>query len=352
MAVRSRETLKGYFRKGRYPTEGQFSDLIDSLRHKGESVAISDVAGLAAVLNAKYDGALVAGLEHRVTEAEKWITNLRRAAWGDGGEVAVVISGRANIPEMGVLDEAARGDVSVWYSTALGRFVAAEGSGPGTRYYAEWERMDDYLSDGRPRMDRIYLDVGLHTLYLWDGNDLVNILAGEPEGVAFFDGEEAAGDVDFSSSPERGDEEGCLVVFDPERGRFLMRSRSGWHNLWADAGSLGTADLQGVVPSRRMLYVRRDDMTAFCFDGTGLVPLAGAGASFPSDVGLMSEDEAEQMVDEIFGDFRFHTSASGNLSAAEVEEMVDEIFGPTSPSDCDKDFLSDAEALDMVNSIF
>lgn len=47
--------LKSWFRRGLYPTESQFADLIDSFRHKDDKVSMSDVDGLPSALNGKAD---------------------------------------------------------------------------------------------------------------------------------------------------------------------------------------------------------------------------------------------------------------------------------------------------------
>ena len=55
-----REQLKKYFKKGAYPTEGQFADLIDSFVHKNDTdIAINQVFGLADALNSKCDSASI-----------------------------------------------------------------------------------------------------------------------------------------------------------------------------------------------------------------------------------------------------------------------------------------------------
>ncbi len=51
MAIRSRATLKTFFETGDFPTQEQFADLIDSLRHVSDALGMPDVAGLSAVLN-------------------------------------------------------------------------------------------------------------------------------------------------------------------------------------------------------------------------------------------------------------------------------------------------------------
>ncbi|MCM1035522.1 MAG: hypothetical protein NC038_05440 [Paludibacter sp.] len=47
--------LKAYFQRGCKPTEQQFADLIDSLRHKEESIPQQDIIGLQETLNNKAD---------------------------------------------------------------------------------------------------------------------------------------------------------------------------------------------------------------------------------------------------------------------------------------------------------
>ncbi|MCF0184094.1 MAG: chitobiase/beta-hexosaminidase C-terminal domain-containing protein [Bacteroidaceae bacterium] len=53
MAQQDRATLKSFFRTGAYPTEQQFADLIDSLRHHTDSIGMGMVEGLYDALNGK-----------------------------------------------------------------------------------------------------------------------------------------------------------------------------------------------------------------------------------------------------------------------------------------------------------
>lgn len=60
MAVTSRNTLKGWFQRGYYPTAGQFASFIDSCFNlNDDSIAIADVAGLSASLGGKASMAAV-----------------------------------------------------------------------------------------------------------------------------------------------------------------------------------------------------------------------------------------------------------------------------------------------------
>ncbi len=55
MPIRSIAQLKAWFRRGKYPTEEQFADWLDSYVHKEESkISIAQVEGLPEQLNGKY----------------------------------------------------------------------------------------------------------------------------------------------------------------------------------------------------------------------------------------------------------------------------------------------------------
>ncbi|MDE5688582.1 MAG: hypothetical protein K2I18_08170 [Paramuribaculum sp.] len=68
MAVRDITQLKKWFKKGAYPTESQFADLIDSFRHKNDKVGLTEVQGLTDALNKKYDTSEGKLLEAEVTK--------------------------------------------------------------------------------------------------------------------------------------------------------------------------------------------------------------------------------------------------------------------------------------------
>lgn len=66
MPIRSIAQLKAWFRRGKYPTEEQFGDWMDSYVHKEEStIPISQVEELADRLNGKYDASAGAELERQ-----------------------------------------------------------------------------------------------------------------------------------------------------------------------------------------------------------------------------------------------------------------------------------------------
>ena len=57
MAIEKRGVLKNHFKTGCYPTEKQFSNVLDSFVHKNDEISMGMVAGLNDVLNSKADRA-------------------------------------------------------------------------------------------------------------------------------------------------------------------------------------------------------------------------------------------------------------------------------------------------------
>lgn len=70
MAIRRRDQLKRFFKRGAYPTESQFGDLIESMRHKLEGIPMADVEGLTAAINGMVDQSTI----DAVKEAQEAIT--------------------------------------------------------------------------------------------------------------------------------------------------------------------------------------------------------------------------------------------------------------------------------------
>lgn len=82
MAIRSIAQLKAWFKRGKYPTESQFSDWIDSFFHKEEDkIPISSVDKLPEQLNGKYPDSDGRELEKRHEQLSKdFITHTADAA--------------------------------------------------------------------------------------------------------------------------------------------------------------------------------------------------------------------------------------------------------------------------------
>lgn len=59
MAIVSLNTIKNWFKTGLIPTQAQFWDTWDSLRHKSEKVPVADVEGIDQLLSAKADKAVL-----------------------------------------------------------------------------------------------------------------------------------------------------------------------------------------------------------------------------------------------------------------------------------------------------
>lgn len=53
MSVQIKDILKSYFQTGKYPTEEQFAELIDSLRHVSDPISMEDIEGLTQALAGK-----------------------------------------------------------------------------------------------------------------------------------------------------------------------------------------------------------------------------------------------------------------------------------------------------------
>lgn len=70
MAVQTRSTLKGWFLRGLKPLASQFADWIDSFWHKSDTIAISDVSGLQAALDAAGGGGGGGGTSTTISNAE------------------------------------------------------------------------------------------------------------------------------------------------------------------------------------------------------------------------------------------------------------------------------------------
>ncbi|MBD5240574.1 MAG: hypothetical protein HDS59_00595 [Barnesiella sp.] len=80
MAVQNIAQLKKWFKKGAYPTESQFADLIDSFRHRNDKVELAEVNGLSDALNKKYDaseGRILETMVARHTVQIDWLNTVQ-----------------------------------------------------------------------------------------------------------------------------------------------------------------------------------------------------------------------------------------------------------------------------------
>lgn len=109
MAIQTIKQLKAWFRKGLYPTEGQFADLIDSFRHKGERVPIQDVEGLTEAVNGKYDSSEAAILEKKVQRHDSAIEQIQDTQENQSLEISDIH--QTDEAQQAEID-AARGDIA------------------------------------------------------------------------------------------------------------------------------------------------------------------------------------------------------------------------------------------------
>lgn len=101
MAIRTIAQLKGWFRKGLFPTESQFGDLIDSFRHRKEKIPMSDVEGLDTQLNGSYSQAEGEALEKSLSKTERELGLLRENIKNEKGAAG----GIAPLDDAGKLSE-------------------------------------------------------------------------------------------------------------------------------------------------------------------------------------------------------------------------------------------------------
>lgn len=90
MATQTTAQLKAWFRKGMYPTEAQFADLVDSFRHRNEKVGLPDVDGLAEALNTKYDRSEASELEARMDRNDAAVERMEDVQENQSLEISAI----------------------------------------------------------------------------------------------------------------------------------------------------------------------------------------------------------------------------------------------------------------------
>ena len=194
MGIKSRDILKSWFKRGKYPTESHFSDLIDSFRHKEEKIAINEVSDLATALNSKSDKSI----EQTVANHSVELQMLQDAAWGSGGiRLVPEFDGIEDGEELEIKWlEGYNNPETVVYLSHYGLFAAKVGSGAKTSgaerivggytqatYYpvfaSESRKDSDYQivsgSSATIHSTKLYRLTGTDELWLWDSaaNQLV-----------------------------------------------------------------------------------------------------------------------------------------------------------------------------------
>lgn len=108
MAIRGIAQLKSWFKRGKYPTEEQFADWLDSFFHKeDDKIPISSVEQLADRLNRKYDSTAGKELERKHNELSENFSEHKTAANKEFENIY------GNIKDLEQEDEKIWGDIDV-----------------------------------------------------------------------------------------------------------------------------------------------------------------------------------------------------------------------------------------------
>lgn len=92
MAIQTTTQLKKWFGTGCYPTGAQFADLIDSLRHKADTIQLSEVEGLCTALNGRAGREELLALQRAIEGLQTGVKALGYAV-KDGGSAIIRFSG-------------------------------------------------------------------------------------------------------------------------------------------------------------------------------------------------------------------------------------------------------------------
>ena len=151
MAKQMIKTLKEWFRKGKYPTESQFHDWMDSYWHKDEKIGTEAMSpDLMTAINSKAEQAAVTAVSSAVTELTQTVENVREdmeeTNWKNGeGDYSVVTgfgtTATGSSSFAGGLQSEANGDTSMaygWKCKANGLRSTAFGLGTETSSHDEF----------------------------------------------------------------------------------------------------------------------------------------------------------------------------------------------------------------------
>lgn len=188
MAIRTITELKKWFRKGLYPTESQFGDLIDSFRHRSEKIGVGDVEGLSGCLNDAYGRKEGEALERALRGACERVEELQNDysdIWRAKGEAG----GFAPLDEVGKISEeylpsGSRG--ACWLRGVVGsaEFEAMEPEARRGLWYVSDRGMvvgaedDGTISERVPEVGVIYVDESHRELLVWTGTEMASLGGG------------------------------------------------------------------------------------------------------------------------------------------------------------------------------
>lgn len=92
MAQRTVAQLKEFFKRGSYPKESDFADLIDSLVHKNDEITIEKVKNLSTALNKKYDLTSGLALKQAQEKSAKDVEKIKNRVSALEGVASIVAS--------------------------------------------------------------------------------------------------------------------------------------------------------------------------------------------------------------------------------------------------------------------
>lgn len=294
MAIRDISQLKAWFRRGLYPTEGQFADLIDSFRHRQEKVALTDVDGLPDALNRKYDSTSAEALDKRLSQQLK---RLEQSLPADAGGLPPIMFFDGITYYAGELptESSSASDGKVLFAIRKGGFVFAPDNADifAPAFYPGWGEArlyNDAGADLRGRQGCIFVMRGSYQLYTCVDGMLVRLDSGgtlEFYEVDDFDSPDYShlpGGIaklridcmgNTAESPLSGTPEEVLytvddcIVYDRASSGFVHRRitrgqlpgvypptvgvvRVEFRNRWLGCGEWGELDDLGAVPGDRV----------------------------------------------------------------------------------------------------
>lgn len=313
MSVQSKERLKSYFKKGAYPTESQFADLIDSMRHSGESLGTSDISGLEKQLNGKFSMQSGKALLQRLSILENTVENIetddpeaRRYKVQPFDRIVAAV-GNENVVEQsasGVQGE----DYEIVYVESLNAFLAYAAGGtfePGTYYTGalpsgyqggELVTVKGDIMAAKACNSSLYVCDGV--VYVpFDGGLLrcdegILRLIGAANGIARLDEDGKVVEnqlsrpiclfdyfiisdnvpiIPMAGSGKSSTDEGCAVVYLSKQNKFVFNdpdSTSGYYGTWVDGYQYGEETATGVIPVKGKIYICNGSM--YVWNGTKL----------------------------------------------------------------------------------
>lgn len=291
MAIRTIAQLKAWFRKGLYPTESQFSDWLDSYRHRYDKVAMPEVSGLPEAMNKKYDRSEANELDSRLSGEIRRLRELLPDAAGGSSKV-VFFDGFTDFDgELKPMSSVA-GQGLVLFALRKGRFVFMPDGNGGSfeqaEYYSGWQGMDMYNVGASAREECVFVLRGSYRPYVCADGMLVEL---SHSGMLEFYQEDDFGGSSYShltedltkvridcgdSSTEYVPEDVLYtpddcIVYDRASARFVHRRitrgelpgvypptvgvvRVEFRNRWLDCGRWGTLGPMGAEPGDRIYY--------------------------------------------------------------------------------------------------